>query len=73
MKEHSERLNVIPYNLARASVLAGERGEALDWLDKAYAEHSDHLVLLNVGPIFDPLRSDPRFTDLVRRVGLKTS
>jgi DNA-binding winged helix-turn-helix (wHTH) protein/TolB-like protein/Flp pilus assembly protein TadD len=72
MKIHSERFFVIPYNMARASALAGQRGVALDWLEKAYAERSDHLVLLNVDPIFDPLRSDPRFTDLVRRVGLKT-
>jgi tetratricopeptide (TPR) repeat protein len=70
MKEHADRFYVIPYNLARTSALAGETNQALEWLEKAYAEHSDHLVLLKVDPIFDPLRGDPRFADLLRRVGL---
>ena len=70
MKEHADRFYVIPYNLARTSALAGETDQALEWLEKAYAEHSDHLVLLKVDPIFDPLRGDPRFADLLRRVGL---
>jgi TolB-like protein/DNA-binding winged helix-turn-helix (wHTH) protein/Flp pilus assembly protein TadD len=70
MKEHADRFYVIPYNLARSCALAGEMNQALEWLEKAYAEHSDHLVLLKVDPIFDPLRSDRRFTYLVRRVGL---
>jgi DNA-binding winged helix-turn-helix (wHTH) protein/TolB-like protein len=70
MQEHSDRFFVIPYNMARASALVGEKTEALAWLEKAYADHSDHLVLLKVDPIFDPLRPDPRFADLIRRVGL---
>jgi len=39
-------------------------------LGKAYAEHSFHLVNLNVCPQFKSIRSDPRFQDLVQRVGL---
>ncbi len=40
------------------------------WLEKAYEERSNYLAYLKVFPIVDPLRSDPRFTDLVLRIGL---
>ena len=43
---------------------------AFIWLEKAYQEQSNILGLLKVHPHFDPLRGDPRFADLVRRVGL---
>jgi hypothetical protein len=39
-------------------------------LDKAYNERSDFLTFLKVDPVFNDLRPDPRFADLVRRVGL---
>ena len=44
-----------------------------DRLDKAYEEHSLQMIYLNVEPKFDPIRSDPRFLDLERRIGLHTS
>ena len=47
--------------------------QAFIWLQKAYQEQSNILQLLKVHPYFDPLRSDPRFTDLVHRVGLDQS
>ncbi len=40
------------------------------WLEKAYDEKSNILQLLKVHPYFDPVRDDPRFAELVRRVGL---
>jgi hypothetical protein len=48
----------------------GNKDEALAWLEKAYSQHSNVLTTLKVEPAFDPLRSDPRFQDLLRRVGL---
>ena len=48
----------------------GNREQAFAYLEKAYAQHSNTLTTLKVEPRFDPLRSDPRFQDLLHRVGL---
>ncbi len=48
----------------------GAKQEALHWLEKAYAEHDNALLQLLTDYRFLPLRSEPRFQDLVRRVGL---
>jgi len=47
-----------------------DREQAFVWLERAYQEQSNILQFLKVQPFFDPLRDDPRFKDLVRRVGL---
>jgi len=48
----------------------GEKEQAFLWLEKAYDERTNSLAYLKVQAIWDPLRSDPRFADLVRRIGL---
>lgn len=48
----------------------GENEQAFVWMERAYQEQSNILQFLKVHPFFDPLRSDPRFASLVRRVGL---
>jgi TolB-like protein/Flp pilus assembly protein TadD len=48
----------------------GDKKMALDWLDKAYKEHNDRLIYLNVDPMADSLRSEPRFRDLMARLHL---
>ena len=48
----------------------GEKSTALDWLDKAYQERNDRLVYLNVDPMADSLRSEPRFRDVMKRLHL---
>ena len=48
----------------------GDTKTALDWIDKAYDEHNDRLIYLNVDPIADPLRSEPRFRDLMAHLHL---
>jgi tetratricopeptide (TPR) repeat protein len=48
----------------------GEYDQTFVWLEQGYKEQSNILQLLKVFPFFDPIRTDPRFTDLVHRVGL---
>ena len=48
----------------------GEKEQAFLWLEKAYDERTNSLAYLKVDATWDPLRSDPRFADLVRRIGL---
>ena len=49
----------------------GQNDQAFAWLEKAYRDHSPDIVILKSYPLFDPLRSDLRFADLMRRVGLQ--
>ena len=48
----------------------GDKEQAFAWLDKAVQERNSFALAIKVNPIYDKLRSDPRFADLVRRVGL---
>jgi hypothetical protein len=48
----------------------GEKDQAFHWLDLAYQEHDRNLIFLKTLYLFDPLRSDSRFAELVRKVGL---
>jgi hypothetical protein len=48
---------------------SGETDKAFALLEKAYEEHDDGMLRLK-DPIFDPIKSDPRYKDLLRRVGL---
>ena len=52
------------------AIIVGEKDQAFEWLDKAYNGRDFVLVLLKIEPTFDPLRSDPRFPVLLKRVGL---
>ncbi len=60
---------------SRARIYAGlgDKDKTFQWLETAYAEHSIAGTLpgmIKVDPVFDPVRSDPRFTDLLRRMNL---
>jgi TolB-like protein/Tfp pilus assembly protein PilF/predicted Ser/Thr protein kinase len=54
--------------IATLYIYAGEKDRALDWLEIAFQERMQNLVYLNVQPKWDPLRDDPRFQDLIRRM-----
>jgi len=60
-----------PYELATLYAAMGEREQAFAALEKGYAAHDLQLQYLGVDPSMDSLRSDPRFVDLLRRVGLQ--
>jgi Flp pilus assembly protein TadD len=57
-------------NIAIGYIGIGENATALSWLATAYGEHSQALTYLKIDPVYDPLRGDPRFADLLQRVGL---
>jgi TolB-like protein/Tfp pilus assembly protein PilF len=61
---------VSPGELAILYTALGEQEQAFSSLEKAYAARDLQLQYLRVSPAYDPLRSDPRFQDLLRRVGL---
>ena len=64
------RRYVSRHDLAIVYLALGEKQQALDWLEKAYEDRNWWMPWIKVEPRFDSLRSDPRFADLVRRVGL---
>jgi tetratricopeptide (TPR) repeat protein len=70
MKDLAERRHVSSYHFAIIHAALGERDEAFEWLEKTYEARSEALVWLKVDPRLDTLRTDPRFIDLQRRVGL---
>jgi serine/threonine protein kinase/Tfp pilus assembly protein PilF len=61
---------VLPYFRAAVYTGLGDKDEAFAWLERAFEERHPGLVLVNIDPRFDSLRSDPRFTDLIRRLGV---
>jgi len=62
-----------PFFIARFYADMDEKDKAFEWLDIAFREHDRLLVELNVSPGFDNVRSDPRFSELVGKVGLPQS
>ena len=70
LKARSEQRYVSPYQIAVVYAGLGEKEQALEWLYKAYEGRAQGLAWLKVDIRFQSLRSDPRFTDLVRRIGL---
>ena len=61
---------VSPVELATLEVALGHNDSALDWMEEAYRERRGWLAYLNVHPVVDPLRNEPRFSELVERMGL---
>jgi eukaryotic-like serine/threonine-protein kinase len=70
LKERSKQSYVPAYNFAEIYIGLGDKDQAMALLEKAYADRSMLLTFLKADPEFNSLRSDPRFKDLLRRIGL---
>ncbi|MFY9618848.1 MAG: protein kinase [Pyrinomonadaceae bacterium] len=69
LQERSKKEFIPSYTIATIYAGLGEKEQALHHLTKSYEEGSFYMIHLKVEPILDPLRSDSRFTDLLRKVG----
>lgn len=70
LTEISKHGYVSSYSIAEGHMRLGQKDRALDWLEKAYEEHDSGLVSIAVEPMFDSLRAEPRFQNIVRRMKL---
>ena len=68
LEDRQNRHSSTDANIALVYIGLGDRDQAMMWLDKAYQARFNPSILLR--PAFDPLRSDTRFQDLLRRIGL---
>jgi TolB-like protein/Tfp pilus assembly protein PilF len=72
LKERARKDKLGTYEVALVCAGLGDKDQAFEWLEKAYQEHSVGVMFLKVDPTLDPLRSDPRFKDLLRRMNFPT-
>jgi len=70
LEERARRERVSPAYIARIHIGLGEKDRAFEWLRKAYEERSDHLLSIGVELVYEPLRSDSRYIELLRGIGL---
>jgi serine/threonine-protein kinase len=70
LKELARRQYVAPFDVAVIYIGLGDKEQAIQWLNKAYEDHSAWLIWVNVDPRFYSIHGDPRYIDLLRRMGL---
>jgi tetratricopeptide (TPR) repeat protein len=70
LKRASEQKYVPANSIALIYAGLGEKDQAFAWLDKAYEQRAFQMQWIKIDPRWDSLRSDPRFQDLLRRLGL---
>jgi eukaryotic-like serine/threonine-protein kinase len=70
LKNESQREYVSPYDIARWYAGMGDADHAFEWLEKAYAERSGPMEGIKTDEFFEPFHSDPRYIDLLKRMGL---
>src|SRR5262249_15729771 len=70
LTELTKQKYVSPVDFPRRHARLNEKDEAFEWLEKAFKERSSQLIYIRVLDDFKNMRSDPRFNDLVKRIGL---
>jgi TolB-like protein/Flp pilus assembly protein TadD len=71
LRSMATRRYVPDYSIALVYAALGEKDQAFGLLEKSYRDHTVDMITLYYDPLIDNLRSDPRFADLQRRIGLK--
>jgi TolB-like protein/Tfp pilus assembly protein PilF len=69
LEQQGKKQHLRPTDFAVVYVGMGDKGRAMDWIERAYAEHDENLLTAGVDPLFDSLRGDERFRKLIRRIG----
>ena len=70
LKQLSKQRFVYAYGIALVYARLGDKDQAFQWLEKSLQDHEARINRLKVDPLFDSLRSDPRYGDLIHRIGL---
>jgi len=71
MLEISKKKYISPWGIALIYMELGEKDQAFQWLEKAYEEHDNWMFSIKVEPGLDSFRSDPRFTAMLKKMGLE--
>ena len=71
LQKQSKQRYVSAYFIAMDYVMLGDKERAFEWLEKAFQERSSWLVEIRVDPLWDPLRSDARYNELLERMGFR--
>ena len=70
LKQRSQTEYVSPNQIARYYAMMGDRDHTFEWLEKGYAERSGRMEYLKIEDVLEPFHSDPRYVDLLKRMGL---
>ena len=70
MEDECQRLGLDSTPFLAGAYIGIDNTKAIEYMNKLYAEHANGLIGIKVDPAIDPIRGDPRFQDLLRRMGL---
>jgi len=71
LREQSRHTYISPFGMARICFAIGENDQGFQWLEKAYEDREYEMTSLEVNPLFDNVRSDPRFKALLKKINLE--
>jgi serine/threonine-protein kinase len=71
LKERAKQIYIMPFYIAIIYLGSGDKDKIFEWLEKAYDERNFWLIFLKADPMFDSLRSDPRFKTLLDKMNLR--
>jgi len=69
LQERAREEYVSPYWVAILCTGLNNSDQALKWLERALKDRDGYMVFLNVEPVFEPLRNEPRFQELLKKMG----